>query len=85
MAFNSATAQASRQPDIGGDIASTLTGREALRLLERGECFGLLFTDVVLSRGMSSVELFTRCRCAVPGAAGDADVWLIGRDLPASR
>jgi CheY-like chemotaxis protein len=36
-------------------------------LLEKGECFDLLFTDVVLPRGMSGVELSRLAVARCPG------------------
>jgi CheY-like chemotaxis protein len=41
-------------------------GQDALELLERGDRFDLLFTDVVLPRGMSGIELARRARAIRP-------------------
>jgi CheY-like chemotaxis protein len=52
---------------LGYTVSAAATGREALDLLERGACFDLLFTDVVLPKGMSGVELSQRAVRLCPG------------------
>jgi nitrogen-specific signal transduction histidine kinase len=52
---------------LGYEVSAAATGREALDLLERGACFDLLFTDVVLPKGMSGVELSQRAVKLCPG------------------
>jgi CheY-like chemotaxis protein len=52
---------------LGYEVVSVAAGHEAMGLLEKGECFDLLFTDVVLPRGMSGVELSRLAVARCPG------------------
>jgi CheY-like chemotaxis protein len=52
---------------LGYEVASVAAGHEAMALLEKGERFDLLFTDVVLPRGMSGVELSRLAGARCPG------------------
>jgi CheY-like chemotaxis protein len=51
---------------FGYAVTASSSGPEALAILER-ERFDLLFTDVVLPKGMSGVELVRRARALSPG------------------
>lgn len=42
---------------FGYEVACASNGAEAIEMLERGEQFGLLFSDIVMPNGMSGVEL----------------------------
>ncbi|HEX2556494.1 MAG TPA: PAS domain-containing protein [Microvirga sp.] len=42
---------------LGYEVTAVMTGREAMDLMEGGQHFDLLFSDVVLPQGMSGVEL----------------------------
>ena len=52
---------------LGYAITAAPAGPEALAILEQDRAFDLLFTDVVLPRGMSGVELVRRARVLCPG------------------
>ncbi|HEX2554473.1 MAG TPA: PAS domain S-box protein [Microvirga sp.] len=47
---------------LGCEVTAVSAGQDALDLLESGRAFDLLFTDVMLPRGMSGVELVKRAR-----------------------
>jgi CheY-like chemotaxis protein len=53
--------------NFGYSVTSAPTGPEALAILEQDRSFDLLFTDVVLPRAMSGVELVRRARILCPG------------------
>lgn len=53
--------------NFGYRVTSAAAGPEALGILEQDRDFDLLFTDVVLPRGMSGVELVRRARILCPG------------------
>jgi CheY-like chemotaxis protein len=42
---------------LGYQVTAVSTGRDALDLLQQGQCFNLLFTDVVLPKGLSGVQV----------------------------
>jgi CheY-like chemotaxis protein len=50
---------------LGYDVTAVSTGTEALTLLE-GDKFDLLFTDLVLPKGLSGVEVARRAREMIP-------------------
>ena len=52
---------------LGYEVTSVTAGQEAMGLLEKGECFDLLFSDVVLPQGMSGVELSRLAATRCPG------------------
>jgi signal transduction histidine kinase len=52
----------SQLESLGYDVTAVASGPEALKALEGGRTFDLLFTDVVLPHGMSGVELAQRVR-----------------------
>jgi CheY-like chemotaxis protein len=52
---------------LGYEVAAVSTGQDALDLLEQGRTFDALFTDVVLPKGVSGVELARRVRAIRPG------------------
>jgi PAS domain S-box-containing protein len=52
---------------LGYEITAVSTGPDALDLLRDDQRFDLLFTDVVLPKGMSGVELAKRARRIKPG------------------
>jgi CheY-like chemotaxis protein len=47
---------------LGYDVTAVSAGQDALDLLHAGRRFDILFSDVVLPRGMSGVELVRRAR-----------------------
>jgi CheY-like chemotaxis protein len=51
---------------LGYGVTAVSTGPDALDLLQAGRRFDLLFTDVVLPKGMSGVELVGRARALCP-------------------
>jgi CheY-like chemotaxis protein len=51
---------------LGYAVTAVSTGPDALELLQGGRRFDLLFSDVVLPRGMSGVELVRRARAVCP-------------------
>jgi CheY-like chemotaxis protein len=51
---------------LGYEVEAVSVGRDALELLARDPNFDLLFTDVVLPKGMSGVELAKRARQLKP-------------------
>jgi CheY-like chemotaxis protein len=51
----------SQLTSLGYEVEAVSTGADALERLQQG-CFDLLFTDVVLPKGMSGVELARRAR-----------------------
>jgi CheY-like chemotaxis protein len=51
---------------LGYEVTAVSAGPDALDLLREDPRFDLLFTDVVLPRGMSGVELATRARLIRP-------------------
>ncbi len=52
---------------FGYAVTAVPAGPDALAILEEDRFFDLLFTDVVLPRGMSGVELVRRARLLCPG------------------
>jgi CheY-like chemotaxis protein len=52
----------SQLENLGYDVTAVTNGPEALVLLGQGEPYDLLFSDVVLPKGMSGVELARRAR-----------------------
>ena len=52
---------------LGHEVTAVSTAADALALLSHGQCFDLLFTDVVLPKGMSGVELARRASPMCPG------------------
>ncbi len=52
---------------LGYDVVAAGSGREALAVLENGEAFDLLFTDVVMPGGMNGRELAERALLLRPG------------------
>ncbi len=52
--------------NLGYRVEAVATGPEALKVLRRDRGFDLLFTDVVLPKGMSGVELVRRARILCP-------------------
>jgi PAS domain S-box-containing protein len=52
---------------LGYEVAAVSTGQDALDLLEQGRTLDVLFTDVVLPKGVSGVELARRVRAIRPG------------------
>jgi CheY-like chemotaxis protein len=51
---------------LGYGVTAVSTGPDALELLQAGGRFDLLFSDVVLPKGMSGVELVRRARALCP-------------------
>jgi CheY-like chemotaxis protein len=51
---------------LGYEVTSVSVARDALDLLQEGRCFDVLFTDVVLPKGMSGVELTRRAKQLLP-------------------
>jgi CheY-like chemotaxis protein len=57
----------SQLTSLGFEVTSASNGPDALALLRQdGACFDLLFSDVVLPKGMSGVELAARARELCP-------------------
>ncbi|HEX2553956.1 MAG TPA: PAS domain S-box protein [Microvirga sp.] len=52
---------------LGHAVTAVSTGADAVALLGRGQAFDLLFTDVVLPKGMNGVELARRAAELQPG------------------
>lgn len=52
---------------FGYAVTATPAGPDALAILERDRGYDLLFTDVVLPKGMSGVELVRRALLLCPG------------------
>jgi CheY-like chemotaxis protein len=52
--------------NLGCEVTAVSNGRDALDLLEQEQPFDILFTDVVLPKGMSGVELAMRARKVRP-------------------
>jgi CheY-like chemotaxis protein len=52
---------------LGYEVVAAGIGREALAVLEKGEAFDLLFTDVVMPGGMNGRELAERALLLRPG------------------
>jgi signal transduction histidine kinase/ActR/RegA family two-component response regulator len=52
---------------LGYEVVAAGSGREALAVLEKGEAFDLLFTDVVMPGGMNGRELAERALLLRPG------------------
>jgi signal transduction histidine kinase/CheY-like chemotaxis protein len=52
---------------LGYEVEAVSTGPDALEVLTRDSRFDLLFSDVVLPKGMSGVELAQRAREVIPG------------------
>jgi CheY-like chemotaxis protein len=52
---------------LGHEVTAVSTASDALALLSRGQCFDLLFTDVVLPKGTSGVELARKAAAMCPG------------------
>ena len=63
MVLQYATAQL---VSFGHEVSATSAGPDALRLLEEDRSFDLLFSDVVLPKGMSGVELARRAQALKP-------------------
>jgi CheY-like chemotaxis protein len=57
---------ASQLRSFGYHVTPSSTGAEALKLLEQGQNYDLLFTDVVLPHGMSGIELANKVRSLNP-------------------
>jgi PAS domain S-box-containing protein len=53
--------------NMGYEVTAVSTGTDALDVLKQGEPFDVLFTDVVLPKGMSGVELAKQVRQTRPG------------------
>jgi PAS domain S-box-containing protein len=51
---------------LGYQVTAVSTGREALDLLQQVQCFDLLFTDVVLPKGLSGVQVAQRASQLCP-------------------
>jgi CheY-like chemotaxis protein len=51
---------------LGYEVTAVPNARDALRLLQQGRCFDLLFTDIVLPQGMSGVELAREASTTCP-------------------
>ena len=51
---------------LGYDVTAVSTGPDALSLLNGRERFDLLFTDVVLPKGMNGIELSRRAKQVRP-------------------
>lgn len=51
-----------RLKDLGYTVLEADSGLAALAILDRGEAFDLLFTDVVMAGGMSGIDLAQRAR-----------------------
>jgi PAS domain S-box-containing protein len=51
---------------LGYDVTAVSTGQDALDILQAGQPFEILFTDVVLPKGMSGVELARRANTITP-------------------
>jgi CheY-like chemotaxis protein len=51
---------------LGYDVTAVATGMDALQALARDTTFNLLFTDVVLPKGMSGVELARQAKAFRP-------------------
>ncbi len=63
MVLQYATAQL---VSFGYEVSATSAGPDALLLLEQDRSFDLLFSDVVLPKGMSGVELARRAQALKP-------------------
>jgi PAS domain S-box-containing protein len=51
---------------LGYKVTAVSNGHEALDLLEQGHCFDVLFTDVVLPKGLNGVEVARRASAIRP-------------------
>jgi CheY-like chemotaxis protein len=51
---------------IGYTVTSATTASEAMRLIEQNDEYDILFTDVVLPKGMSGIELANKVRSSNP-------------------
>jgi CheY-like chemotaxis protein len=51
-----------RLKDLGYSVLEAENGAAAMTIIERGESFGLLFTDVVMAGGMNGIELAQKAR-----------------------
>jgi CheY-like chemotaxis protein len=52
--------------NLGYDVTAVATGQDALDLIQAGQPFDLLLTDVVLPKGMSGVELSRQAQSVQP-------------------
>jgi CheY-like chemotaxis protein len=55
-----------RFKELGYSVLEAENGPAALAIIERGETFDLLFTDVVMAGGMSGIELAQKARESRP-------------------